>query len=179
MTIVLILLGLILLVAFALGVELLRLSCLAPETLNSGLLDQSFPDPVSYRPLVRLASEEDCRYISQRGLSVKAARRFRRSRAKIAAAYLREMRRDFHRAWSICRVLAPFSDDPEFGTRLLRQFLLFHGLYFALHVRFALGVNLLVELDVSRLVESLSELQAAAQRTLQTSNPFALQGASS
>lgn len=179
MTIVLVLLGVILLIGLVMALELLRLSRATPQSLHPDKLQEEISNPAVYQPMSRLFSKQDFWFLaSRKELPPGAARRLRRARWTVLSLYLRQMRHDFHRTWCLCRLLAPVSQDAEFGAMLLRQLLVFHGLYFLLRMRCVLGWYGYVEFDISNLVDVLNQLRLSAQQALLTTDALAFQTAS-
>jgi hypothetical protein len=81
-----------------------------------------------YRPMLRLLSEEDLRFLSsQPGYTRQMARQFRAQRCQIFRGYLRWLQSDFQRVCTAIRVLMLQSshDRPDLATILLRQKALF------------------------------------------------------
>ena len=169
-----VLLGGILVIALALGLELLRLSR-APQALHAVRLQQELPDPTMYRPMARLFAQQDLVFVSSRRARRGTLRRLRRERCKVMALYLSQMRRDFHRVWSLCRLLAPISHNPELSVLLIRQFVVFHALCLVLRLRCLAGWYGYAEFELSRLVGALNHLRLCADGALRNSDAMALQ----
>lgn len=53
-------------------------------------------------------------------------------RRRLMRRQLIELRCDFLRFWRVCRLLAPYSQDPDFGVLLITQFAVFHRLWLPL-----------------------------------------------
>ncbi len=85
--------------------------------------------------------------------------------------YLREVRTDFRRVWSFCRALIPMSRNPEFGSLVMQQFVVFYGLYTALRLRCLLGTFIYVRADTVDLVASLQRLQQGARAVVESLGP--------
>jgi hypothetical protein len=171
MTIVFVLLAVILMIGVSLALELLRFMHAAPKVLDAVRLSPKISEPETYRPMARLFSREDVGYLSSRpGFRTQMLSKLRRSRSAIMSRYLRQIHVDFQRTWSLCRLLAPVSHDPDFSALLVRQFIAFHGLYFLLQARCLVGYYGYIHLDVTSLVEVLARLRQGAERTLRSTN---------
>jgi hypothetical protein len=171
---ILLLLGGILVIGLALAAELLRLAG-ATQSLDPVRWQRELSNPVVYRPMSRLFAREDFSFVASRHAGRGMGRRLRRSRAAVMALYLRQMRNDFHEVWALCRLLAPLSHDSELSVLLLRQFVLFHGLYFVLRLRCLTGWYGSMDFDITRLVGVLNQIRSSAGRALQTSQALALE----
>ena len=68
-------------------------------------------------------------FVRNQVLSDREKRRFRRRRRTATVAYLKDIRADFSRIWTVCRLLTPLNPDPNFSIVLLRQWVVFHGYY--------------------------------------------------
>ena len=82
----------------------------------------------SYRPMLRLLSEEDYKFFAaQRGITSRAVRRFRQERRRIFRSYLRNLVKDFHRLHLAARMTLINSavDRPELAQTLMTQRLTF------------------------------------------------------
>ena len=115
-----------------------------------------------YRPLERLLSQEDYRFLEkQKGYHPRIVRRLRRERVKVFRAYLKCISSDFRRleaALSFWMAHAP-EDRPDLAKALLRKRLLFS--FAVLRARFHLllyGFGLGAA-DVHRLVGSLDDMR--------------------
>ncbi len=116
-----------------------------------------------YRPLGRLLSQDDYRFLEQqKGYHPRIARRLRRERVKVFRAYLHCISSDFRRleaAINLCMVSAP-QDRPELASALLiRRF------HFACALALAQWRLLLYRLglgsvDVRDLVSSLDGMRS-------------------
>lgn len=178
MTTILLLLGGILVIGIALALELLRLSR-APLSLPSAGLRQELTDPAVYRPMARLFSQPDLQFVASRHASRSSRRRLRRARCEVMALYVRQMRGDFQRIWSLCRLLAPVSHDPELSVLLIRQFVIFHALCLLLQLRCLAGWYGRSGFEITSLVGVLNHLRLSANSALRNSEFFALQTAGS
>ena len=120
MTVVLVLLSIVLLIAVAIAWELLRLRGAAPAELDPDEIQKNLARLHVYEPMRRLLSDADFDFVARQGtLSPRWIRRFRTRRRRVIALYLKDIRRDFNRIWSVCRLLAPMNPDPDFSTKLL------------------------------------------------------------
>jgi hypothetical protein len=176
MTIVFLLLALVGCVAVVLAIELTQLFGGERRVANLPQLAERLADQDRYRPVERLFDEADLRFLKTRNASPEAQTRLRRSRAKVMRSYMRMFRSDFHEAWSVGRLLAPFSHDDNFGVTLMKQLATFYRLYAILQVRMLAHAYQPVAIDVSGLVESLREARQAALQTLTTIEDAAFQG---
>lgn len=170
------LLGGILVIGLALAAELLRLSG-ASQSLDLLQWQRELSNPIVYRPMSRLFARQDFAFVASRFAGRGMRRRLRRSRAAVMALYLRQMRTDFHEVWALCRLLAPLSHDSELSVLLLRQFVIFHGLYLVLRLRCLTGWYGSMDFDITRLVSVLNQIRSSAGKALQTSQAFALEPA--
>jgi len=174
MTTIFLLLGGILVIGLALAAELLRLSRATPDPFDPNRLQRELSNPIVYRPISRLFVKEDLAFLASHHGGRDLRRRLRRSRAAVMTLYLRQMRSDFQRVWAVCRLLAPFSPDSELSILLIRQFILFHGLYFVLRLRCLTGWYGFAEFDAVMLLGLLNQVRSRASKALQSSQVLAL-----
>lgn len=177
MTIVLIILAALLVVAAIIGIELMRLFSGTRQPADLPELKRQYAGQDFYRPIERLFSQEDERFLSNRGiLTAERRKQLRRSRCKVMKLYLRQFRSDFHEAWGVCRLLAPFSEDPDFGLNLVRQLVTFYRLYSTAQFQLMLHAYHPGELAaVSELVESLRRVRRVAYETLSSVENLAME----
>lgn len=176
MTVVLVLLSIVLLVGIAIAWELLRLRGVEPAELDPDEIQKGLSKLHLYEPMKRLLSDADFDYVSrQRGLNPRCKRRFRARRRRVIALYLRDIRGDFNRIWSVCRLLAPMNPDPNFSTRLLRQLVVFYGYYMAIQACCLIGCYCYVSVNAGSLVSGLRGLGQLASETLRTADTLAFQ----
>jgi hypothetical protein len=176
MTIVLLLLAVVGSVAVVLAIELTHLFARAPRIadLPQIALDLSAPD--RYRPVERLFDSVDARFLRTRtDNSVELEKRLLRSRERVMRSYLRLFRRDFHQAWSVGRILAPFSEDPNFGVALMKQLLTFYHLYACIEMRMLLHAYRPGSADISELLAALRQARQIALNTLTSVENMAIQ----
>ncbi len=169
MTIVVLILGLILLGGAAMAWELLRLNRAEPETIDP----HAWASPMreeSYRPMVRLFARADLDAVVNRPDLIE---KLVEGRKRTMRLFLSQLRGDFMRAWTICRLLTPVSDDPTFAFSLVRQLLVFHGLLVLTHARCLWAFQAPIEVDVTPLVDSFSQLRQGAAQLLQATDPLA------
>ena len=76
--------------------------------------------------------------------------------------FLLDIRRDFYRAWSVCRQLAPVSDDPDFGVNLFKQLLTFHQLYFRVRILCVVSLYWREDFEFGAIVDVLGTMQQSA-----------------
>jgi hypothetical protein len=161
-----------LLVALAVLVwALWRLSA-KPAEVDLRALTEARPACRTYEPLCRLFSTEDSAFLRrQPGYSRAIGRRLRRQRRQVLSLYLRQIRAEFTQVWNICRLLAPVSNNPDFGWLVMKQFAIFHGLYWTLQLRSMAGGLVPVHADPASLVAAFRQLELGARRALQTLEP--------
>ncbi len=92
---------------------------------------------VSFEPLERLVDKERSALLDS---NPELARKYGANRRKVLRAYLHELRSEYMRAFEVCRLLAPVSQDPNFVTTLMRSYVLFHLSYCGLWIRCNTGV---------------------------------------
>src|ERR1041385_2461454 len=86
----------------------------------------AIPAPLSperFRPMERLLSEEDFRYLAAHpGATPRMVRRLRAERRRLFRAYLRSLQRDFTRIYSAIQLILVQSevDRPELAAALLK-----------------------------------------------------------
>jgi hypothetical protein len=176
-TIVLILLAVLLVVAAVIGIELMRLFSGTRQPADLPELKKQYSGQDFYRPIERLFSEEDERFLARRGmLSPERRKQLHRSRCKVMKLYLHQFRSDFHEAWGVCRLLAPFSEDPDFGVTLVRQLATFYRLYTKVQVRLWVHAYQPGDLGISELVDSLRQVRQIAYETLSSVENLAMDG---
>ena len=161
------LLGLLVLMALALGWMTFRFGRQAPAFLE-GKLDVEFAD--AHPPVARAFSRKDLDFLmSRENHTPQSIRRFRRARRRVMNLFLRDIRRDFYRAWSVCRQLAPVSDDPEFGVNLFKQFLTFHQLYFRVRILSVVSLYWHEDFEFGAIVDVLGTMQQSAAQMVRLS----------
>lgn len=176
MTIVLMLLAVLLVVAAVVGIELMRLFSGTRRPADLPELKKQYAAQDFYRPIERLFSDDDERFLSTRGMLTPDRRKqLHRSRCKVMKLYLRQFRADFQEAWGVCRLLAPFSEDPEFGVTLVRQLFTFYRLYTRVQVRLWVYAYQPGDLGVSELVDSLRQVRQIAFDTLSSVENLAME----
>jgi len=132
----------------------------------------------SYRPMERLLSEDDIRFLrSQPGYVPGMEKVFRARRRKIFRLYLAKLRRDFGRLHLALRLMvlhAP-QDNPELAKTLVKQKFVFLAGLLAVHVRlslYALGLGW-GGVDASGLVRILDTMRAELQNLMLAPAPVA------
>jgi hypothetical protein len=124
----------------------------------------------------RLFAEEDFRFLERRSQTTTGLqKRLQRSRHRVMRLYLHRFRQDFHEAWIACRVLAPFSADPNFGTDLIGSLLTFYGLYSRVQIQLMLHTFMPGTVRVSELVQALRQVRKVAYGTLVSIEDLAVQ----
>lgn len=177
-SVLLIFLALVLGIGFLMAAELLRLSHSVPQCLDPDMLKKELSTTDKYQPLTRLFSRADFKFLAARNdFLPERHRQLYRSRRRVMSLYLGEMRHDFHRTWSLCRLLAPFSKDPEFGTNLVRQLVVFYGLYISVRLRLLVGSYGYAGADIEQLVNVLRGMRLGAQEAFQTAEALSFQAA--
>jgi hypothetical protein len=116
----------------------------------------------SYRPMLRLLSEDDYKFFAaQRGITAQAVRRFRQERRRVFRSYLRNLVREFHRLHLAARMSLIYSavDRPELAQTLLKQRVTFAGAVMMIEYRLVLHTFGIGAVDVSRLLGSLEDMR--------------------
>lgn len=129
-----------------------------------------------YQVLCRLFHPDDESLI-QANLDIlgdSAVQHLGKTRRQIMRMYLRELCGDFSRFWSLCRLLAPYSPDPQFATMLFGQFFLFHGSLALLWVGTYTGSMNFESTRFSALIDAVQKLRGAAQSAVEGAEQFAL-----
>ena len=154
---------LVLALAIALSWSILRLGR-DPSKSRDGKLDLEFPCP---RPTIaRAFSQEDLHYLLTCEQSTpQLVKRFRQTHRRVLGLFLRDLRRDFYCAWSVCRQLAPLSKDPDFAFKLSQSFVIFHGLYLRVWLRSQVGDFGSVKLEA--LADLLGQWRESAGQLVQ------------
>jgi hypothetical protein len=175
MTTSLLFLFLLFVAVIALGLALWRLGPGSKDTeVDLRVLTEARPACRTYEPLSRLFAAEDREFLRRhKGNSGAWRRRLARQRRLVLSLYLRQIRSEFHEVWKICRLLAPMSNNPDFGALVARQFLMFYGLYWALQFRCFIGVLVPVHVNAGDLVTPLQQLEQATRRVFQSLEPQA------
>jgi hypothetical protein len=143
---------------------------------NSKTLTAEAKNLERYRTLTRLLSDDDIEFVAKNIdiLGSKASEQLLRSRRRILRSYLRELRRDFARFWSLCRLLAPYAPDPEFGAMLMGQLFLFHSTLTVVWLRTfspSVGLN---QIQFGALIDGVQQLRDSAQSAVEGAEQFAL-----
>jgi hypothetical protein len=176
MTIVLLLLAVVSSVAVVLAIELTHLFGRAPRIADLPQLAVELSGPDRYRPVERLFDSADARFLRTRaGNAPELGKRLQRSRQRVMRSYLRVFRRDFHEAWSVGRILAPFSEDPNFGVTLVTQLLTFYRLYGSIEMRMLLHAYQPGSVEVGELLGALRQARRIALNTLTSVENMAIQ----
>ena len=160
MLIVVVLLAVVTIMVVAIGWAVLCLERHTPDFL-AGKPSIEFSE--RHPPLGRAFSRADLDFLFRHDGSPQMLRQFRRTRRRIMLLFLRDMRRDFHRAWSVCRRLAPLNENPDFIFALFRQLVEFEHL--CLRVKFQCIVGGYgVDLNLEALVAVLGRMREAADQ---------------
>jgi hypothetical protein len=166
----------LLFVAFiALGLALWRLGPGSDDTeVDIRVLTEIRPACRTYEPLSRLFAAEDTEFLQKHAARSGAfRRRLVRQRRRVLSLYLSQIRSDFHSVWKICRLLAPMSNNPDFGALVTKQLFTFYGLYWTLQFRCFIGVLVPVHVNAGDLVTPLQQLEQATRRVFQSLEPQA------
>ena len=129
----------------------------------------------SYRPMSRLLSEEDFRFLSkQAGYTPELGKRLRKDRRIAFRGYLRNLTGDFNRLYSGAAILMVYSevDRAELASSLLRIRANFYYALFAVQFRLAIHAAGFEMMDITPMLQSLEFLQVKV-RSLQ---PAAIHG---
>ncbi len=120
-----------------------------------------------YRPMERLFSEDDYRYLAaQRGYRPEIGRQLRRERIRVFRGYLKCLRADFTRleaAVNLWMANSP-TDRPDLAKTLLKQRLLFTYAMLGAEVRLVLHSAGMGTVDVHGLVGSLDGMRVELRR---------------
>jgi len=120
-----------------------------------------------YRPMERLFSDEDYRYLArQKGYRPELARRLRRERIKIFRGYLKWISSDFRRLEAAISFWMSHAqqDRPDLAKALLKRRLSFFFALAAARWRLLLYGFGLSTADVRRLVDSLDQMRVHLRR---------------
>ncbi len=132
-----------------------------------------------YRVMSRLLAQQDVDFVCRPGaLGEESRNLFLSRRRRIMRSYLRELRQDFSRMFSICRSLVPHVDDPDFGALLIQQSISFYGAYALLMLRLSTNRTSQVRLDTDELVAALRGLRKGAGQALQSADDLSYQASS-
>lgn len=118
-----------------------------------------------YRPLERLLSDEDFRFLTaQPGYRPEIARRLRAERRSIFRAYLANLVSDFNRlhAYAKAAVVSASSDEPQLAASLIRLQVTFYFAIGAVHCRLALHALGIGHVPVSELLRSVDLMRTQA-----------------
>lgn len=177
MTIALLLLALVGCAAVVLAMELTHLFGGETRIADLPQLAEKLGDEDRYGPVERLFDESDLRFLNARKAAPETIKQMRRTRAKVMRSYMKMFRSDFQEAWSVGRLLAPFSQDSNFGVTLVKQLFTFYSLYGSLQARILIHAYQPTSVvDVSQLVAALREARQVALQTLTTVEDAAFQG---
>lgn len=176
MTIVLLLLAVVGSVAVVLAIELTHLFGQAPRFADLPQLAVDLSAPDRYRPVERLFDNADASFLrAHKSDAPELEKRLRRSRERVMRSYLQVFRRDFQEAWNVGRILAPFSEDPNFGVTLMTQLLTFYRLYGCIEMRMLLHTYQPGRAEVGELLSALRQARQIALSTLTSVENMAIQ----
>ncbi len=113
-----------------------------------------------YRPMARLLSEDDIRFLeSQPGFHPSMIRTLRRDRRRVFRSYLRSLRRDFNRLYVTAKQAALYSDPADgLAPAILRQRLAFYQASLLVEVRLALYTAGIGTVDVAPLIAAVEQM---------------------
>jgi hypothetical protein len=115
-----------------------------------------------YRPMERLLSEEDFRFVaSQPGFDKRMLRRIRSERRRVFRGYLASLSRDFSLVGAALRLMTMYSaqDRPDLAGLLYKQQALFALGMLAVHWRLLLHACGLGRVDVRGLVRAMESMR--------------------
>jgi hypothetical protein len=179
MTVAMILFVLVILMGVGLARQLLASRSATSKLADSESFSRATAHLDRYHVMGRLFAQSDLAFVHAHACyGPQTLGRLRRQRRRICRLYLREIRADFARIWSLCRLLTPYVKDPEFSTALLRELVTFYTLYSLLWLgtlRDSTAHNLL---DVDAIVGALTRLREAAQQALLSAERLAYSNSS-
>ncbi len=120
--------------------------------------------PSRYRPMERLLSEDDYRFLLSRpGINRKEVSRLRAERRAIFRIFLSQVSRDFNRLLSVGKLMVVYApeDRPDLAKALLNCELRFRWTLAVVHVRLILHSFGLGAVDAGRLVAALETVADA------------------
>lgn len=164
----------------AVGVVLAAFSFLAWRLVSSTRIQGVHPDWLKrfsverYRPMERLLSEDDFRFLrTQAGYEPAVEKQLRKQRRLVFRSYLRSLGQDFNRLHLALRLVVLHSpqDRPDLAAALIRQRLLFFvGLGMA-HCRLTLHTLGVGTVDVRGLVSTLDTMRLDLQSFVTAPQP--------
>lgn len=119
-----------------------------------------------YRPLERLLSEDDVRFLKEQpGYEPGMEKAFRRERRKVFRSYLKNLGQDFNRLHSALRLMVLYAPETEanLATKLVQQKAVFFAGLAMVHLRLCLHGFGLGQVDVGDLVNTLAGMREALQ----------------
>lgn len=164
MTAVLLVLALIVLAGGVLAFELLHIDRRAPELLDFAAWQSRLGRPPAYASMVRLFSRSDADLLRE---TPELFEKLKSNRRKAMRLYLADIRADFQRAFTVCRLLTPVSNDADLTSRLLKSWVQFHLLYAGLQVRGSLGYSTPLVKESKVMLEAVEGLRREAHLLLQ------------
>jgi len=124
---------------------------------------------IEYRPMKRLLSEEDFRFITrQPGYTPEIGKRLRKERRLVFRSYLRNLTRDFNRLYQAATILMVYSevDRPDLAASLLKIRANFYYALGLVHLRLLLHAVGFEMMDVTPMLQPLEFLHVQV-RSLQ------------
>ena len=128
----------------------------------------------SYRPMSRLLSEEDFRFLSkQAGYTPQMGKRLRKDRRLVFRSYLRNLIKDFNRLYSGAAILMVYSevDRAELASSLFRIRVNFYYVLFLVQMRLAIHAAGFEMMDITPMLQSLEFLQVRVRSLQPASMP--------
>ena len=116
----------------------------------------------SYRPMLRLLTEDDYKFFgAQPGISPKAVRQLRRERRRVFKTYLNNLVKDFHRLHLAARMTLIYSpvDRSDLAQTLLRQRTIFMWAVTLVEVRLVLHALGLGPVDATQVLGALENMR--------------------
>ncbi|HZT36810.1 MAG TPA: hypothetical protein VFA28_02845 [Bryobacteraceae bacterium] len=146
-----------------------RVGPIQPEFIDSFSISR-------YRPMERLLSEADYRFLaSQPGYHPSVSRKLRVRRRKVFRAYLAAISRDFERLYATGKQVAVYSehDRADFIALLVRQKVLFELALMLAYARLALSSAGIGTVNVRGLLEALDQISDQVRHFRPASAPLA------
>jgi len=153
-------------------VALTRLSSSQPPAQSSCASDASFLENFSmktYRPMLRLASQMDRRYLKA-AHGPKLASHHRKIQRQLLREYLRELSRDFNRLYDIAtaKSVSAMNDSGNISVILVEQQMGFIFLIWSIEARLALDCVFPYSVDLKPVI---SYIESLAIQTRELSRP--------
>ncbi len=128
----------------------------------------------TYRPLNRLFSAEDSAFLRGFGhRGTKLTWRLGSARSRVLRIYLRQIRADFDNVWRLACRLVPHSSNPNFGSWIVKQWIMFHAVLMLVYVRSWLGSRIPMPIHAAGLVNALEAFRSGVRAVAQQCDPIA------